>query len=70
MSDSEDNDCSDERLPTGYLKLPDAPDFVSKPLEIPLWAQVKLCEEMLPYRNKNRFDSPDDFTTWTVPFFL
>ncbi|MCB0333986.1 MAG: hypothetical protein KDD55_10840 [Bdellovibrionales bacterium] len=39
-----------------YLELPSAPDFVSLPPELPLWVNVKLCEEMLPVWNVRRME--------------
>jgi len=48
--------------------LPDCPDFESHPPEIPLWANIKMCEEMLPVWNKKRFE--EEQTVWEEDFYL
>lgn len=67
-----------------YLDLPDCPDFVSKPPELPLWANIKLMEEMLPIWNRHRFVQTEEIaqeiteqevpagilTVWSEEFYL
>lgn len=38
----------------GYLDLPDAPDFISKEPDITFEQNIRQCEEMLPFWNKER----------------
>lgn len=54
----------------GFLALPDYPDFVSTPPNLPLWANVILCEEMLPFWNQKRSEELAKLTVWTEPFYL
>ena len=53
-----------------FLELPDAPDFVSMPPDLPVWANIKLCEEMLPVWNKLRAQDPSKQVEWKEPFKL
>ena len=54
------------------LDLPDAPDFVSEPPQIGLIEMIQMCEKMLPYWNKKRFEELEkhkDTVPWE-PFTL
>jgi|GEM_PF-4224141 len=47
-----------------FLALPDDPDFISMPHTIPVWANIELCEQMLPVWNKNRSTDPRRMVVW------
>ena len=61
---------SPRELPATFLKLPDAPDFVSRPPDISLAENIKLCEEMLTTWNRRRFESGVQLPMITEPFYL
>jgi hypothetical protein len=52
--------CSDSKqynLPDDLnLNLPDAPDFISEPPKFTLLEMIQICEKMLPFWNKQRFE--------------
>ena len=53
------------------LILPDAPDFISEPPKYSLLEMIEMCEKMLPYWNKKRFDEGlEPKKVMTQPFVL
>ena len=53
-----------------FLDLPDCPDFISEPPFIPVWANIKLCEEMLPIWNAKRLKNFQQYIWQESDFYL
>lgn len=47
------------------LNLPFDPDFHSQPPQYSVAEMIKICEVMLPYWNRMRFDNPPELLEFT-----
>ncbi|MCO6429222.1 MAG: hypothetical protein J5J00_00040 [Deltaproteobacteria bacterium] len=53
-----------------FLDLPDYPNYVSEPPFIPVWANIKLCEEMLPVWNARRLEEVAKHAGHETDFYI
>jgi len=54
-----------------FLDLPNALDYISTPPNLSVEENIKLCEKMLPFWNKKRFEDQSYFDDQVLePFYL